>query len=335
MGASLSHCGGLYRFPRLLRAPDAPATLPADRPWYVFDLSDEANWLEQLRGHGFVVIRGIATTDQVCDAKDLLWDAICERFGHTIRDNPDTWNFPLKESGLVPWLAQSAGAWAVRGWPGVKQAFARIWETEDLIVSMDCVLLWRPWWVQSEWRPCTEGLHLDQNPFNKVKLECIQGMVPLLPVTDASGGLQVVPDSNLDEAKADFKRTHPHMRMSGDWCPCNDEDLKQKAVLVHAMPGDLVLWDARTVHGGKVGTGKCDQSDEGAAELARLSVTVSMTPRSWASDLVLERRRKGFKRGESFNHVPHESGTSNGTVRAPVRRDFQPPALTDAQLALL
>mmetsp|Transcript_32547 Transcript_32547/g.44168 ORF Transcript_32547/g.44168 Transcript_32547/m.44168 type:complete len:327 (+) Transcript_32547:46-1026(+) len=325
--------GAVFSLLGSLRAPHAPAALPAERPWYVFDLADEENWLEQLKAHGFVVIRGVANADQVRAAKDLLWDAIRERFGHTIRDDPATWNFPLKESGVVPWLAQSAGAWAVRGWPGVKQAFARIWETEDLIVSMDCVLLWRPWQVQSEWRPSTEGLHLDQNPFNKPALECIQGMVPLLPVTDASGGLQVVPDSHLDEAKAEFKQTHLHMRSSGDWCPCDDEDLKQRALLLHAAPGDLVLWDSRTVHGGLVGTG--NQSGEGPAELARLSATVSMTPRSRASDIVLERRRKGFTRGENFNHVPHEAGTSSGTVRAPVRRGFRPPALTDAQLALL
>jgi ectoine hydroxylase-related dioxygenase (phytanoyl-CoA dioxygenase family) len=196
---------------------------------------------------------------------------------------------------------------------------------------MDCVLLWRPWWVDSKWKPSTEGLHLDQNPFNKPGLECIQGMVPLLPVTDASGGLQVVPDSNLEAAKVALKRAHPHLRNSGDWCPCDDYELQQKAILLHAEPGDLILWDGRTVHGGLVGTGKCDDT----TELARLSVTVNMTPRSWASDLVLQRRQQGFKKGENFNHVPHESGTSNGTVRAPIRRDFRPPQLTDAQLALL
>eukprot|EP00930_Biecheleria_cincta_P089874 TRINITY_DN79205_c0_g1_i1.p1 TRINITY_DN79205_c0_g1~~TRINITY_DN79205_c0_g1_i1.p1 ORF type:complete len:331 (-),score=43.23 TRINITY_DN79205_c0_g1_i1:43-1035(-) len=330
MGALFSQNGWFGCLNRLLHALSVLAALPEARPWYSFDLSDERNWSAHLRRHGFVVIRGIATAEQVNDAKDLLWDAICERFGHAVRDDPNTWNFPLNCSGIVPWLAQSAGSWAVRGWPGVKQAFSHIWETDDLLVSMDCVLLWKPWWLKNEWRPTTEGLHLDQNPFNKADLECIQGMVPLLPVSDASGGLQVVPDSHLDEAKAEFKRTHPHMRSSGDWCPCDDEDLKQRALLLHAMPGDLILWDARTVHGGRVGSGKTGQT-----ELARLSVAVAMTPRSWASDFVLERRRQGFKRGESFNHVPHESGTSSGTVRAPVRRNFKPPALTDAQLALL
>mmetsp|Transcript_115108 Transcript_115108/g.358476 ORF Transcript_115108/g.358476 Transcript_115108/m.358476 type:complete len:332 (+) Transcript_115108:52-1047(+) len=331
MGVAHASCGCVDALPRLLRSISAPQKALAGRSCYIFDLSDEARWLEHLRGQGFVVLRGVATADQVCVAKDLLWDGIRERFTDVARDNPDTWTFPLHRAGIVPWLAQSAGAWAVRGWPSVKRAFASIWEADDLIVSMDCVLLWRPWWVDSDWKPSTEGLHLDQNPFSKVGLECVQGMVPLLPVTGASGGLQVVPGSHLDAAKDEFRRKHPHMRASGDWCPCDEEELNQKAMLLRAAPGDLILWDARTVHGGLIGTGHCDVN----TELARLSVTVSMTPRAWANHYVLQRRQKGFRKGESFNHVPHETGTSNGTVRAPVRRGFQPPTLTDAQLALL
>lgn len=330
MGAQC--CG--RRSEPLQRAADPSDTTLVARPYYVFDLNDEANWLGHLRGHGFVVIRGAATAEQVSVAKGLLWDSICERHQRVVRDDIGTWGFPLNsQAGLVPWLTQSAGAWAVRGWPGVKQAFTRIWETGDLIVSMDCALLWRPWWVDSKWRPSTEGLHLDQNPFHKPGLECIQGMVPLVPVSEASGGLRVVPDSNLDAMKAKFRDTHLHMRTSGDWCPCDDDDLKQQALLLLAEPGDLILWDSRTVHGGFVGSWNCEQS--GPAELARLAVTVSMTPRSWASDLVLERRHVCFKKGENLNHVPHEAGTSNGTVRAPVRRGFKPPILTDEQRALL
>jgi hypothetical protein len=57
----------------------AQRTLPNGRP-YVFDLSDESHWLAQLRDHGFVVIRGVATPVQVSEAKGLLWDAIEKRF---------------------------------------------------------------------------------------------------------------------------------------------------------------------------------------------------------------------------------------------------------------
>jgi len=308
--------------------PDIAITPP-----YVFDLADEATWHGHLQNHGYVVLRGVADTEQVARAKSLFWDAVIVRHDHIIREDPSTWNFPCNEAGIVPWLAQSAGAWAVRGWPGVKRAFARIWRTEELIVSMDCALLWRPWWVDSKWKPSTEGLHLDQNPFSKPGLDCIQGMVPLVQVTEVSGGLQVVPDSHLDEAKEAFKLTHAHMRSSGDWCPCDDDVLRRQALLLLANPGDLVLWDSRTIHGGLVGTGKSPEGEP--ADFARLAVTVAMTPREWAGPKVQQQRREGFKKGTNFNHCPHELGSSSGTIRAPIRRGYQPVTLTDEQQLLL
>ena len=39
----------------------------------------------------------------------------------------------------------------------------------ELITSMDCFLLWRPWKNNQPWKPKTEGLHIDQNPFHKYK----------------------------------------------------------------------------------------------------------------------------------------------------------------------
>lgn len=304
-----------------------------NRPTYSFDLADETRWLKHLQDHGFVVLKEVADADQVNEAKSLLWDAISERHEQVNKQDPDTWNFRCNAPGIIPWLAQSAGAWAVRGWPGVKNAFAQIWQTEELIVSMDCVILWRPWWLNSDWKPQTEGLHIDQNPFRKPGLECVQGMVPLIHVDEHSGGLQVVPDSHLDAAKEAFKRTHPHMRSSGDWCPCDDHDLQQQAVLLLADPGDLILWDSRTIHGGLVGSGKGQQDEP--VELARLAVTVAMTPRAWAGQLVQERRRAGFQKGENFNHSPHELGSSNGTIRAPIRRGYKPVILTEEQQRLL
>ena len=40
-------------------------------------------------------------------------------------------------------LAQGAGAWAVRGLAPVRRAFAAVWGTAELIVSMDALIIWR------------------------------------------------------------------------------------------------------------------------------------------------------------------------------------------------
>jgi len=81
------------------------------------------------------------------------------------------------------------GAWLVRGLPAVKTVFGHAWQKQDLIVPMDAVIAWRPWHMNEGWAPRTEGLHLDQNPFNKPGLDCVQGMLPLIDVTEASSRL--------------------------------------------------------------------------------------------------------------------------------------------------
>jgi len=280
----------------------------------------------------------------------------------------DLKSLKLPAHGLVASLAQSEGAWSVRGLSDVKKVFTKIWETDDLIVSMDAIIAWRKWKgfdgsVQNSQnlpRPRSEGLHLDQNPFDKPHLDCIQGMMPLLPVTEESGGLEVVPKSHLDENKIKFRERYPSMKGKGDWCPLNAGDpLYHDAILLTADPGDLILWDSRTIHGGRVGSGKksvdCNKDgnvinrDSNGNEvinqdkervqsdlpLVRLSVCVAMTPRSKASAEILKARKLGFDSGISFNHCPHEAGTSSGTIKEKLPKECNLPFLNDSQSCLL
>ena len=136
-------------------------------------------------------------------------------------------------------------------------------------------------------------------------------------------------------------------------------------ILLLAEPGDLILWDSRTVHGGRVGTGSrtfgdgySSGSDNGFVSsdakdcasddatttaattttmppLVRLSCTVAMTPRSKATGAVLQLRKNGFDAGVSFNHCPHEAGTSTGTIRSKLPAECPRPILTDWQRSLL
>jgi len=200
--------------------------------------------------------------------------------------------------------------------------------------------MWRPWWLDESWKPKTEGLHLDQNPFSKPNLECVQGMVALLPVTETIGGLQVVPDSHTDEAKTKLKELCPHFKNRGDWCMLEGVNLKTEPQLLLADPGDLILWDSRTIHGGVVGSGVVPDdhrhsTGEPCGDLARLAVTVAMTPRARASALVQQARVDGFQAGRCFNHSPHEAGTSSGTLTSKPPRGYSPIQLSAAQAALL
>lgn len=160
-----------------------------------------------------------------------------------VRGQPQTWAGSwLPATGLLANFAQSDGAWHVRGLPAVKTAFERIWNTEDLIVSMDVVIAWRPWCVNEGWRPQTEGLHLDQNPFSKPHLDCVQGMVSLVDVTESSGGLGVVPRSHLDDAKDEYRAQNPHLAKRGDWCLLHPADpMQDRGILLQASAGNANL----------------------------------------------------------------------------------------------
>jgi len=319
------------------RSPPYPISSALDEGTclsYRFDLVEEEHlWLQHLHEEGYVVIKAVADSSQVTETIDLFWQDL-EQTRQISRRKPKTWK--TTQFGLSPDLSQSAGAWSVRGLPSVKLAFQQIWKTSDLLVSMDCVIVWLPWWLNPLWRPGTEGLHLDQNPFSKPNLECIQGMVPLLDVTHVTGGLQVVPRSHLPDAKEQLKVSHDYLERRGDWCPLgNDFDDDAKLVLAHA--GDLILWDSRTIHGGLVGTGVVPATDPSGhpPELARLSCCVAMTARSRADEATLAHRLKAVRNGLCLNHTPHEAGTSTGTLETPKLRRYRPIHLSEDQRALI
>jgi len=132
---------------------------------------------------------------------------------------------------------------------------------------------------------------------------------------------------------------------------------------VLAKPGDLILWDSRTIHGGRVGTGKNNQEshekendhkpinaskndstshniqDQDRAQsdvpLVRLSVTVAMTPRSMATPEALKARIDGFNSGTSFSHCPHADGTGLNYGQKKLPAEVNLPTLDESQRSLL
>eukprot|EP01130_Rhizamoeba_saxonica_P007129 TRINITY_DN2867_c0_g1_i3.p1 TRINITY_DN2867_c0_g1~~TRINITY_DN2867_c0_g1_i3.p1 ORF type:complete len:317 (+),score=48.15 TRINITY_DN2867_c0_g1_i3:26-952(+) len=307
---------------------DGLRTNNSDQHDYWFELDDQENWMEYLNEQGYVVLKQVASTLQVETAIDLYWHHY-QQLLDVDRNNIDTWqDWYLDRRGIQtkgPTI-QSEAAWFIRGLPNVKQAFATIWDTEELIVSMDSLIIWKPWWLDDRWLPVTEGLHIDQNPFSKPEKLCVQGMMPLYEVTPEIGGLEVVPGSN--NRVPEFRHRYPKFKGSGDFCVlANNDPMQGNGKLVLAEPGDLILWDSRTVHGGLVGNGEVSDTEP---RLARLSQTVCMVPRSRASNKVLSQRKKGFEKGWGFTHWPNEDCiTSLGS------RSYEPIELSPEQLDLL
>eukprot|EP00008_Paramoeba_atlantica_P006572 CAMPEP_0201476972 /NCGR_PEP_ID=MMETSP0151_2-20130828/2102_1 /ASSEMBLY_ACC=CAM_ASM_000257 /TAXON_ID=200890 /ORGANISM="Paramoeba atlantica, Strain 621/1 / CCAP 1560/9" /LENGTH=311 /DNA_ID=CAMNT_0047857549 /DNA_START=67 /DNA_END=1002 /DNA_ORIENTATION=+ len=304
-------------------------------PSYRIPFEEKERWLAHLKDEGYVVVGSVANESEVEKSRALFTSLFTDVFDVSFSDvsSWDSWHVDRRGISLDPRVMQSEGAWSVRGLPKVKESFATIWEEEDLIVSMDSVLMWKPWWANQQWLPMTEGLHVDQNPVKTPDFECVQGMLPLYNVTKEIGGLEVVPKSHL--ATPEFASRYPHISMYGNFVPLpksHPARQKGKAKLLLAQAGDLILWESRTIHGGLVGTAstKNPPKDVELPRLARLTPTVCMLPRKRASAATLTQRLQGFEMGQGFNHNPAEAN-----VTAFPRDSYVPIQLTEAQKALL
>ena len=176
-------------------------------------------------------------------------------------------------------------------------------------------------------------------------------MIPLYDVVPRVGGLRVVPGSHLGSDAKLVKQSCTHY--SGDWVELNNRAalVEERAVLLEAKAGELIIWDSRLIHGGLVGDspGKevavipaiddddVDDEDKVGREggrrgegeggrkgrvdpfpLARLSMTICMTPQSRASDDIQMQRYLAAKQGVATTHWPHEFcrqyfGNTNGS----------------------
>jgi len=60
-------------------------------------------------------------------------------------------------------IGHSELLWFVRSVPAVREAFERVWHTDDLIVSFDGAGAFRPWQIDASWKSKGGWYHVDQN----------------------------------------------------------------------------------------------------------------------------------------------------------------------------
>mmetsp|Transcript_1355 Transcript_1355/g.1771 ORF Transcript_1355/g.1771 Transcript_1355/m.1771 type:complete len:337 (-) Transcript_1355:39-1049(-) len=312
------------------KAEDVPIFEMPDQ----FKLSDDdgknQEWVDYLEQHGAVVVRGVISPEEVLEARSKFWDYL-EKMGEGMSRTSQTtctWGngWKIHDCGIDWNSNHTDAAWFLRTRPAVKEVFSKVWKTNDLITSFDSFITWRQWWLapkDSEFKPYTEGLHCDQHPKFKPGKQCVQGMIPLYDVVPQIGGLEIIPGTANDEGQQHLMKHVPNIRhQKGDFVVLSSKDpLQGKGKLVLAKAGDLILWDSRAIHGGIVGPGYTkDTCPLSEGDLARLSFTICMTPKSFAKQGILEQRHNAFKKGISLNHWAHEYHASGFNDK-----DFKPP----------
>lgn len=226
--------------------------------------------------------------------------------------------------------------WEARQEPGVIDAFAKIWGTNELIASFDSLNVTLPNFKKAR----APWPHIDQAP-RKRGLHCVQGIINLSHAGEEDGSLVVIPGSHRYVEEFFDTKTKPEDWEWRDNRYFNDEDMEffrarglaPKKVL--AEPGDLILWDSRTIHWGGEPTEK--------SETVRTVIYAAYAPRGLASMEVLEAKVRVFDAFGATTHWPHDNiklrdtvvHLPDGTVDPRNRTDpLEKPERTDQLLRL-
>lgn len=221
--------------------------------------------------------------------------------------------------------------------PGVIEPFAQLWGTDELLVSFDAPNILLPGRTDVDGAPWP---HVDQSPTRK-GLVCVQGIINLSPAGPQDGGLQLYTGSS--KLFEQFFAENPlQAKPEGapgqvDWYGFSSEDVEWfkihgcELIKINAEPGDLIIWDSRTVHYSKL-----PESD-----MIRTIMYATYAPASLATAEDLALKAELFKRYEGSTHWPHcniwgQGKAMRGGRICPGERDepLEKPALTDIVLKL-
>jgi len=312
--------------------------------------SGSAESSEYLDEHGYVIIKEALSKEETEKTLSLLWNYL-EDLGTGInRNNNETWGndrWPTCAHGaIIPsyGIGHCESQWFLRSIPNVKKAFAGIWKTEELLTSFDGVSLWRPWNINPDWK--TESgqkwFHIDQHPISRPGKQCIQGLVNLLPTSEEIGGNVVVPGSHkfFENLPIEYKERLSKLPLGIDHFrfPNDDPKLSSKTpIMCHMDPGDMLLWDSRTIHCSNSGT----KIPEENAELIRAASLICMMPKDKSNEEVIQQRWEAV---EKLISTTNWSDTFTNADEFPLileakdRDKFkwpEKPVLTDYQKSLI
>jgi len=264
------------------------------------------DWLDQLESQGYAVVKGAIPPEraQYYQQKAIEW---LQSFDPALNPNdPSTWNaanLPIQtERNTYEHysVVHEKFMWEARQEPGVLDAFTKIWGTDKLLVSFDSLNVTLP-----NLKPARAPWpHIDQAP-RKRGLHCIQGIINLSHAGPEDGSLVVIPGSSkLVEEFFDTK-TDPSTWQWKDNVYFDDKDMDfftsrgLKPMKVLAEPGDLIVWDSRTIHWGGEPTQKSNTT--------RTVIYAAYAPAALASKESQAEKSRVFSVYGATTHWPHDN----------------------------
>ncbi|KAL2857316.1 hypothetical protein BJY01DRAFT_242388 [Aspergillus pseudoustus] len=304
---------------------------------------EHGDWRDDFFKQGFYVFKNAVSREKATDyyyAKALSW---LQSFDNGFDlNNRETWvKEKLPQSFKNMYLGYCAAhekfMWDARVEPGIVEPFEQLWGTNELLVSFDTFNVTLPKRKDDDFRPWP---HVDQAP-ERHGLACVQGLLNLAPAGPEDGGLLLMVGSSalFEEYFTSFKargRTDVDAKHY-DFYMFEPEDIawfESKGchqIKVNAEPGDLVLWDSRTIH--HVAPIKSD--------VIRSVLYICMTPANLAKPEDIQYKAELFKRFEATTHWPHCNIWGHGKARVngeidPLERNepLEKPVITDQILRM-
>jgi ectoine hydroxylase-related dioxygenase (phytanoyl-CoA dioxygenase family) len=266
------------------------------------------DWRDDLHSQGYVVIKNAIDPNkaQYFQQKALDWlSSFSPAFD---LNDPSTWindNLPVQSkvntfNGYS--VTHEKFMWEARMEPKIVEAFAKLWGTDELLVSFDALNITLP---NRKDRPAQKPWpHVDQSPMRR-GLHCIQGIINLSHAGPEDGALMVFPKSNTMTESFFDAETDPSTWKQKDIRLFSVEEIQwftdrgMKPLKVLAEPGDLILWDSRTVHWGGEPTIN--------SNVIRTVIYASYAPAELASEETLKRKKEAFESYRATTHWPHEN----------------------------
>ncbi|KAF2098061.1 hypothetical protein NA57DRAFT_66520 [Rhizodiscina lignyota] len=286
----------------------ATATIPTvESPFRL--IGGYGDFRDDLISHGYVVIKNAIEPEKARYYQQKAFEWLTS-FGTDLDlKKPSTWiaaNLPVQNIRLNTFenyaVVHEKFMWDARLEPGVVDAFAKVWGTDELLVSFDSINITLPNRIDKPVR--APWPHTDQAP-RKRGMHCVQGIINLSHAGPEDGSLVVIPGSHAILEEFYDTQTDPASWPTRDVRYFSEEEMKWFAdrgctpKKVPAEPGDLILWDSRTIHWGGEPTEKSDT--------IRTVIYAAYAPAKMASKDALEEKQRVFRANGATTHWPHDN----------------------------
>ncbi len=216
----------------------------------ILNTEDRAFWDE----HGYVIIHDAVPPENIKAAKAAVWDFLEMR-----PDNPDSWYPDQPRKGIMAEMYHHQALWDNRQYPRIHQAFAEIWGTDRLWVSIDRASMNPPDRTSPKEAGKLNGDSPSEQPIPlplhwDIAVEppipfCVQGVLYLTDTVADGGAFICVPGF--------------HRKLEA-WLanlPADADPRKQDLMSLGATPipgkaGDLIIWHSSLPHGAGLNTGR-------------------------------------------------------------------------------